>query len=651
MAGSSQASKADGKRLLNLQYTYDPVGNIDRIEDLAQPVKWGAGRVAAVSNYTYDTLYQLTSASGRENASQAIGPALPGVEIFGKVDDSRWRNYTQDFSYDRGGNLTDLLHKVNGAVVSHRVMAVDPASNRSLFKESEGSPIDFGKGFDANGNQQALAPGQAMQWDARNQLSLVTQVVREDPDGRDDDVEAYVYDGGGQRVRKVRRMQTLRGAQVGEVRYLPGLEIRTLASGEHLQVVTAQAGRSGVRLLHWAADKPGGIDNDQLRYSVSDHVGSSLLELAQNAELISQESYYAYGGTAWWAARSAVEAKYKTVRYSGKERDATGLYYYGYRYYAPWLQRWINPDPAGDVDGLNVYRMTRNNPVVFHDQDGRLSVEQQLGLYITAAVLAIVAVVVIPLLHRRVLARMAIEERANMASEDNTTIQHLNKVAEQQARESGLPGRAAEAYRDFLKTEYFEKFKAAGRGLQSGFYSSEGMVHAYAFFPEDYKRVVEIVESGHEVGRRLKDLGVNHKVLVRPKSRTDQVARAPESATVFEQQSSKTTVRRNAVKRAVASVGNQTSGNVDSAGTELIFAVVNPQHFAEQSMSSMDSKILGRAIESLRSRKVGYKLSGTNEFVVDLPGYRGQKGRGAYRLAFTQEGTKRRLTRIVNPHL
>ncbi|EGH49324.1 insecticidal toxin protein, partial [Pseudomonas syringae pv. pisi str. 1704B] len=51
--------------------------------------------------------------------------------------------------------------------------------------------------------------------------------------------------------------------------------------------------------------------------------------------------------TAWWAARSAVEAKYKTVRYSGKERDTSGLYYYGLRYYAPWLQRWINPDPAG----------------------------------------------------------------------------------------------------------------------------------------------------------------------------------------------------------------------------------------------------------------------------------------------------------------
>ena len=36
----------------------------------------------------------------------------------------------------------------------------------------------------------------------------------------------------------------------------------------------------------------------------------------------------------------------------------------------PWLQRWLNPDPAGDVDGLNLYRMVRNNPVRWVDRDG-----------------------------------------------------------------------------------------------------------------------------------------------------------------------------------------------------------------------------------------------------------------------------------------
>ncbi|MBC8878817.1 RHS repeat-associated core domain-containing protein, partial [Pseudomonas cerasi] len=60
------------------------------------------------------------------------------------------------------------------------------------------------------------------------------------------------------------------------------------------------------------------------------------------------------------------------VRYSGKERDASGLYYYGFRYYAPWLQRWINPDPAGDMDSLNAYNFVSNNPVMLIDKDGRV---------------------------------------------------------------------------------------------------------------------------------------------------------------------------------------------------------------------------------------------------------------------------------------
>ncbi|MGX5102972.1 RHS repeat-associated core domain-containing protein, partial [Enterobacter cloacae] len=65
-------------------------------------------------------------------------------------------------------------------------------------------------------------------------------------------------------------------------------------------------------------------------------------------------------------------ARDKILRYSGKERDATGLYYYGYRYCQPWSGRWLSADPAGTVDGLNLFRMCRNNPVTLKDADGRM---------------------------------------------------------------------------------------------------------------------------------------------------------------------------------------------------------------------------------------------------------------------------------------
>ncbi|SEF08278.1 RHS repeat-associated core domain-containing protein [Pseudomonas deceptionensis] len=358
-----KANTLAGHLLQDLHYQYDPVGNVERIEDLAQPVQWFAQQqIKAVSTYRYDTLYQLIEATGRENASQRIGPELPGLEIFGVRDDSHWRNYTQTYTYDSGANLTSLKHDAGAGNTHLRQMVVAERSNRSLFKGEV--PVDFASGFDANGNQQALVLGQLMHWNTRNQLHQVTQVAREEPDGQDDDVETYIYDGTGQRVRKVRRAKTGGGEQVLEVLYLPGLEIRTPTVGKQLHVVTTQAGRNHVRALHWQAEP------DLWRYILGDHLGSSTLELDHAGELISQECYYPFGGTSWWAARSAVQARYKTARYSGKERDATGLYYYGARYYAPWLQRWINPDPAGTLDGLNLFRMVRNSPVILVDVQG-----------------------------------------------------------------------------------------------------------------------------------------------------------------------------------------------------------------------------------------------------------------------------------------
>ena len=364
-----QANTLAGHLLQDLHYQYDPVGNVEQIEDLAQPVQWFAQqRVEALSTYRYDTLYQLVEATGRESINQMIGPDLPGLETFGMPDDSRWRNYTQTYTYDSGNNLTQLKHDAGAGHTYLRQMVVDAHSNRSLLKEE--NPADFTTRFDANGNHLALAPGQLMHWNARNQLHQVTQVVRAQPDGQDNDLETYLYDGEGQRVRKVRRAKTGGGEQISQTLYLPGLEVRESTSGERLHVMTTQAGRNNLQVLHWEAGRPDEIDQDQWRYSLGDHLGSSTLELDQAGELISQETYYPYGGTSWWAARNAVQAKYKALRYSGKERDATGLYYYGARFYAPWLQRWINPDPAGTLDGLNLYRMLRNNPLRFIDEEG-----------------------------------------------------------------------------------------------------------------------------------------------------------------------------------------------------------------------------------------------------------------------------------------
>lgn len=227
--------------------------------------------------------------------------------------------------------------------------------------------------FTPGGQQIQLQPGQSLVWNSRNELLKVTPVIRE---GDIDDRESYRYDAGSRRLLKVSEQKTGSTTQTRRVQYLSGLELHTTKTGEteteSLQVITmGEAGRSQVWVLYRESGKTTGISNGQMRYSYDNLIGSSQLELDCEGNIISAEEFYPYGGTAIWMARSAVEVNDKTIRYSGKERDATGLYYYGHRYYQPWVGRWLSADPSGIVDGLNLFRMVGNNPSSYYDNDGK----------------------------------------------------------------------------------------------------------------------------------------------------------------------------------------------------------------------------------------------------------------------------------------
>jgi len=350
--------------LQHLFYTYDRMGNVLSIEDKALSTRYFANqRIEPISRFFYNSLYQLIKATGWEARAPSQGPASVG-----RNDPAALSNYEQTYRYDESGNLLKLAHV--GSQSPGRDLKAAQYSNRCLPWRNGVPPTEeqITTAFDAKGNLLELDQGRFLTWDLRNQLQSVSPVERDS--GRND-VESYLYDGGGQRVRKIRSLQTHARTVIAEVRYLPGLELRTdSGTGERLEVITAQAGLNSVRVLHWESDPPPGI-NDQYRYTLVDHLNSCTVELADDAQVISREVFYPFGETAWCADTDAVAVDYKTIRYSGKERDATRLYYYGFRYYIPWLQRWLNPDPAGAVDGLNLYRMVRNNPVTLIDIDGR----------------------------------------------------------------------------------------------------------------------------------------------------------------------------------------------------------------------------------------------------------------------------------------
>ncbi|MBF6041022.1 RHS repeat-associated core domain-containing protein [Pseudomonas sp. P154a] len=361
--------------LQHFEYVYDRVGNVLRIDDLTfKPVHFANQRIDGRREFTYNSLYLLTSATGHD--------ATPGSDLPGRLlpsDPKNHLNYKQTYAYDPGGNLIKLIHERAVGGYTHQ-MSIDPNSNRGVPLQ-EGNPApDFDSLFDRHGNLQASGPGRPLYWNNRNQLASATLVHR---DNDLNDEETYRYSQGA-RVFKRHETHTSSTTHFHQVIYLPGLEIRTRDNGEELHVIAVPGGRSSVRCLHWVSKKPDGIDQDQLRYSLDDHLGSSLMELDQTARLVSYEGYYPFGGTAWLMADSALEVSYKTLRYSGKEMDVSGFYYYGVRYYAPWLQRWINPDPLGTVDGLNLYQMVGNNPINFVDNQGGVrTASQQVSIPMT----------------------------------------------------------------------------------------------------------------------------------------------------------------------------------------------------------------------------------------------------------------------------
>ena len=77
-------------------------------------------------------------------------------------------------------------------------------------------------------------------------------------------------------------------------------------------------------------------------------------------------------------------------KYTGKHQDATGLYYFGARYYDPETGRFITKDlvkgSLADPQSLNRYTYCRNNPHKYTDPDGKIFVPWLLNSVVGAVI-------------------------------------------------------------------------------------------------------------------------------------------------------------------------------------------------------------------------------------------------------------------------
>ena len=73
------------------------------------------------------------------------------------------------------------------------------------------------------------------------------------------------------------------------------------------------------------------------------------------------EAWYRYDPYGRTMAQSGNLATANVYRFSSKEiHSQSGMYYYGFRFYDPHLQRWPNRDPIGELGGVNLYAIVNN---------------------------------------------------------------------------------------------------------------------------------------------------------------------------------------------------------------------------------------------------------------------------------------------------
>jgi RHS repeat-associated protein len=386
-----------GPLLQNLHYSYDPAGNITHIRDDAQQTIFFANVVVEPAwEYTYDAVYRLVEATGREHLGQAGGAPFPhSYNDAGRThlphpgDRNAMGLYREIYVYDAVGNFLSMKHL--GTTPGHpgwtreylyeEANLLEPveASNRLTSSMVGGVTEHYstaGDGYDAHGSMLRMPHLSVMKWDFRDQLctSRRQKINGTDTDGGVHHGEQtwYVYDLDGQRIRKVTESAS---ADILKQRfYFGGCEVYRQYGSKALTRETLHVfdGEHRVTMVEsrTEGEEDESISRQLIRHQFGNHLDSVCLELNHSDDFVSYEEYTPYGSTAYLALSDATGGR-KQYRYTEMERDEeSGLSYHSARYVAPWTGRWISCDPQSLLDSICLYTFCKCNPNCFSDKTG-----------------------------------------------------------------------------------------------------------------------------------------------------------------------------------------------------------------------------------------------------------------------------------------
>jgi RHS repeat-associated protein len=333
---SRNYSYDDQGRLLQVANTHPSAGNLatfvygydlnnvtGQYTRLGQRVSMTAsvpsqGLVGALTQYSYDSGYQLTQAT------------YPNAAPFNSEVDS--------WTYDAIGNRVTSTLNGNMRAATYLKNGANPLNGQRLAGDGANAYT-----YDANGSTTTMTgPGRNLTftWSAGGRLMSISG----------DAPANFAYDYKG------RRVAAAEGSSSASFLYSGTRLVATLNTAPPVDYLYGSGVDEALAV----------VVGSTASYSVLDGQGS-IVGWGDGAGNVPSTATY----DAWGVVRgtSALPAQW-LAGYTGREPSVAGLQYSRYRFLLPSTGRFLSEDPLGASEDTNVFRYVHNDPVDFMDPSG-----------------------------------------------------------------------------------------------------------------------------------------------------------------------------------------------------------------------------------------------------------------------------------------
>ena len=374
--------------------SYDELNRLTKIEnpaldDLLNQDYVGLGRLKnrnylnqAHTQYSYDALQRLTQQDHLDPVNSTLAGFTYGYDPVGqKVFEKRSHesDLAQVYRYDSWNRLTSVREGIVDPIAELSVPNSQPAT-RSIDWVLDGANNWTSQTIDAATSNFTSTPANAyIQKDATafaydqagnltdrgdllfeyNERSLVS-LVKKKSDGST--LASFEYDAIGRRVKKTDAVSSQ--------------TIRYLYQGQNLLEERDGSDQLIARYTYTdQINEPIQIEKaGQSYFYHQDSIGNVVALTDSTGQVVEKYSYEAYGaptvhdGSGAVIPQSAIGNPFLfNAQYYDQE---IGLYSYRARHYDPTLGRFLQRDPMGFVDGVNLYAYVGNNPINWVDPWG-----------------------------------------------------------------------------------------------------------------------------------------------------------------------------------------------------------------------------------------------------------------------------------------